>query len=316
MSQTRSRTRQNTQNESETIIPTINNEDATEIVVDQASFSTSLKRYRYDLEDESSLTPMVGPIKKPKIRSSSSSLTLKPTTVKKSGASKKKSGYAPPSTYATHPPLTDILTPNLIAVFIGTNPGLTTSLSGHAYAHPSNLFWKLLHSSGCTTSRLQPVQDVDLPRLFALGNTNIVSRATRDASELSKAEMVLGAGILDEKIQKYKPEAVCVVGKGIWEAIFKWRTGRGLKKDEFKWGWQDEEFEMGMNEEGWKGARVYVTTSTSGLSASLKPKEKEEIWKPFGEWVAMKRKEREIKGIQNPRFEGESKIDNVDGEAT
>jgi hypothetical protein len=35
-----------------------------------------------------------------------------------------------------------------------------------------------------------------------------------------------------------------------------------------------------------------VSSSTSGLSASTKPHEKEAIWKPFGEWVQTRRKER------------------------
>ena len=32
-----------------------------------------------------------------------------------------------------------------------------------------------------------------------------------------------------------------------------------------------------------------MTTSTSGLAASLKPAEKEAIWRPFGEWVQQRR---------------------------
>lgn len=30
---------------------------------------------------------------------------------------------------------------------------------GHSYAHPSNRFWKLLHSSGCTTYLMKPDED-------------------------------------------------------------------------------------------------------------------------------------------------------------
>lgn len=45
----------------------------------------------------------------------------------------------------------------------------------------------------------------------------------------------------------------------------------------------DKENETADN--GWKGARVFVAISTSGLSASLKPPMKEAIRKPFGEQV-------------------------------
>jgi len=74
-----------------------------------------------------------------------------------------------------------------------------------------------------------------------------------------------------------------------------------MGKGDFKYGWQDEKHNMGKsvdseetdaNGDIWNGARVFVTTSTSGLAASLKPAEKEAIWKPFGEWVQKRREER------------------------
>jgi TDG/mug DNA glycosylase family protein len=124
-----------------------------------------------------------------------------------------------------------------------------------------------------------------------MGNTNIVERPSKDAAELSKAEMNAGTPILEEKFGKYRPEAVCIVGKGIWEAIWRWRYNRQIKKEEFHYGWQEDRERMGRCE-GWEGARVFVASSTSGLSASTKPHEKEAIWKPFGEWVKARRMER------------------------
>lgn len=60
------------------------------------------------------------------------------------------------------------------------------------------------------------------------------------------------------------------------------------------YGWQDERHNMGKveGETEWEGSKVFVTTSTSGLAASLKPAEKEAIWKPFGEWVQQRRTQR------------------------
>jgi thymine-DNA glycosylase len=228
--------------------------------------------------------------------------------------SRKPAGYAAPSTYAHLKPLPDVITPNLICLFVGLNPGVQTSIQGHAYAHPSNLFWKLLHSSGCTTRRCQPSEDQDLPRLFALGNTNIVSRPTRNGSELSKSEMDESVWELEEKVRKWRPESVCIVGKSIWESIWRARHGRGIKKEEFKYGWQDGGENMGKTEGNghikvesqneddmpgatvdgadWKGAKVFVATSTSGLAASLLPAEKERIWRELGVWVEQRRLER------------------------
>ncbi|KAF2182580.1 DNA glycosylase [Zopfia rhizophila CBS 207.26] len=223
-----------------------------------------------------------------------------PTSSPNPKKKRKSSRYAEPSKYAHLSPLTDILEPNLICVFVGTNPGVQTATAGHAYAHPSNHFWKLLHSSGLTDRRLKPEEDVTLPALYCMGNTNIVDRPSKDAAELSKEEMAAGTANLDTKFLKYKPEAVCIVGKGIWEAIWRYRYGRNPTKAEFKYGWQDEEHNMGQSEKEvrdgqekvWKGSKVFVTTSTSGLAASLKPAEKEAIWKPFGEWVQKRRVEK------------------------
>jgi TDG/mug DNA glycosylase family protein len=185
--------------------------------------------------------------------------------------------------------------------YLPPHTGVQTATSGHAYAHPSNHFWKLLHSSGLTDRRLHPSEDRSLPALYCMGNTNIVSRPSKDAAELSKAEMLAGAAELDAKIARAKPEAVCIVGKGIWEAIWRWKHGRGIGKGEFRYGWQEEGERMGLggggadgqgDAEDWKGSRVFVATSTSGLAASLKPAEKEAIWRPFGAWVQQRREER------------------------
>ncbi len=218
---------------------------------------------------------------------------------KKARASK---GYAPPSTYAHLKGLTDTITPNLLCLFVGLNPGIQTATLGHPYAHPSNHFWRLLHSSGLTPHRqLAPAEYVILPKEYDLGNTNIVDRATRNGGELSKDEMVAGAAVLDAKIRKSQPEVVCLVGKGIWEAVWKWKYGKPIKPHEFKYGFQDPTENMGRSgglgtETSWKGARVFVATSTSGLAASLSIQQKQEIWRQLGQWVEKRRNEK--KGLK------------------
>ncbi|KAL2042145.1 hypothetical protein N7G274_005333 [Stereocaulon virgatum] len=227
-----------------------------------------------------------------------------PTATASPSPTKKKkrasSTYAPPSKYAHLPNLlTDSLAPNLICVFIGVNPGLRTAITGHAYSHPSNLFWKLCHISGCTPRLCKPTEDHDLPHLYALGHTNIVSRATKDAGELSREEMDEGVEVLEEKCRRWRPESVCIVGKSIWESLWRVRHGRKIGKDEFRYGWQDEGENMGIvrggdGAEAWGGARVYVATTTSGLAAGMRPHEKEEVWRGLGEWVKKKRRQRGI----------------------
>ena len=212
------------------------------------------------------------------------------------------SKYAPPTKYAhLVNKLTDSLAPNLICVFIGLNPGIQTAVKGHAYSHRSNLFWKLLHTSGCTPRLCRPEEDGDMPKLYELGFTNIVSRPTKDGSELSKDEMDAGVAELDMKASLHRPEAVAIVGKSIWESIWRVRHRKNIKKEEFKYGWQDDNERMGTVLEGehaWPGARVFVATSTSGLAVTLRPHEKEEIWRRLGQWVEKRRTERELEDVE------------------
>lgn len=223
-----------------------------------------------------------------------------------SSSRRPKSGYAPPSTYAHLPLLPDVLDRNLLILFVGLNPGVQTARSGHAYAHPSNLFWKLLFSSGITPVPCRADEDRTLPARFALGNTNIVARPSRNGAELSKAEMDEGVAVLEDKIREWRPEVVCIVGKSIWESIWRVRKGKAITKAEFRYGWQDEAEDMGVPEQlnqadaettDFTGARVFVATSTSGLAASLRPEEKERIWKELGDWCKARRIERQAEGL-------------------
>lgn len=236
----------------------------------------------------------------------------KGTTPKKRRTSAKERSKNDP--YEPKNNLVDALRPGLILVMIGLNPGLKTAetgqcrysdpalhheliRAGHAYAHPSNRFWHLLYESGITPKKHLPSETHDLQDLYSIGNTNICARPTRDGSGLSKDELREGALILEEKIRKLRPEAVCIVGKQIWETLWQARFGRKLEKDEFRWGWQEEAAWLGRVEDEsgkkWAGTRTFVATSTSGLSASLRPAEKLAIWKPLGEWFTARRRELE-----------------------
>ncbi|KAE8409429.1 uracil-DNA glycosylase-like protein [Aspergillus pseudonomiae] len=184
--------------------------------------------------------------------------------------------------------LRDTIPSNLSLLLVGVNPGIMTGATGHVYAHPSNLYWKLLHWSGITTIRHPPSDTYRLPELYNIGNTNIVERPTRDASMLSKAEMDAGVPVLEEKVAKQRPEAVCLVGKSIWEAVWRVRKGRAIRKEEFRYGWQDESENMGRGE-GWNGAPVFVATTTSGLAAGMSMAEKQAVWNELGKWVKSRR---------------------------
>lgn len=97
---------------------------------------------------------------------------------------------------------------------------------------------------------------------------------------------------LEDKLRLYRPESVAIVGKSIWESIWRVRHGRSIKKEEFRYGWQDDGERMGLGDSDWEGAKVFVASSTSGLAASLLPHEKERIWRELGVWVEQRRAER------------------------
>ncbi|KAI9171738.1 G/U mismatch-specific uracil DNA glycosylase [Paramyrothecium foliicola] len=209
--------------------------------------------------------------------------------------SRTSSGYAPPSKYAHLEGIPDAVAPNLLVFFVGLNPGIQTAVTGHAYAHPSNLFWKLLYSSGVTPRACRADEDRQMPELYSLGLTNIVSRPSRNGAELSKQEMDEGVAALEDKARRWRPECMCIVGKSIWESVWRVRHGANVGKA-FKYGWQDEGENMGVVPGEWAGAKVFVASSTSGLAATLSPAEKQRIWDELGTWVKARRAEREKQG--------------------
>ncbi|KFZ16837.1 hypothetical protein V502_04875 [Pseudogymnoascus sp. VKM F-4520 (FW-2644)] len=258
---------------------------------------------------ESSNSP--SPSSTPRSKRGAEALSVPSSASSPSSPNKKSrtpAGYAHPSKYAHLNELVDILEPDLVCVFIGLNPGVRTATEGHAYSHPSNRFWKLLYSSGLTTRLMKPAEDRSLPELYGLGNTNIVARPTKNGAELSKEEMDGSVAVLEEKMRTFRPEAVCIVGKSIWESIWRVRHGRAIRKEEFRYGWQEESEAMGKSEgvkeeegpegETWKGARVFVATTTSGLATNPTQAEKERIWRELGVWVEKRRGEKGEEGTE------------------
>jgi TDG/mug DNA glycosylase family protein len=88
-------------------------------------------------------------------------------------------------------PIPDHLAYDLDILFVGFNPSLKSSETGHHYANPHNRFWKILYQSGLTPRLYKAEEDGDLLRL-GYGLTNIVERPTRSAAEISKEEYAEG----------------------------------------------------------------------------------------------------------------------------
>ena len=125
----------------------------------------------------------------------------------------------------------DLLIPGLRLVFCGYNPSLTSGRSGHHYAHPGNRFWRVLFASGITDRLYGPEEDERLPDLLGIGFTNLASRPTRRADELTREEIRTGAAELRDKLERYNPRAVAYTGIG----VYRWfratsKVGWGLQE--------------------------------------------------------------------------------------
>jgi TDG/mug DNA glycosylase family protein len=112
----------------------------------------------------------------------------------------------------------DYLRPGLKLVLVGINPGLRSGATGHHYAYPGNHFWPLLYQSGLLPEPLTFAQDARVLE-FDIGLTNLCDRTSREASELTRAELAEGAATLRQKLLDCHPGIACFNGMGIYEAF-------------------------------------------------------------------------------------------------
>jgi double-stranded uracil-DNA glycosylase len=144
----------------------------------------------------------------------------------------------------------DLIAPGLDVLFCGINPGLYSAATGHHFARPGNRLWPALYAAGFTDRLLKPWEE----RLLlddGVGTTNLVQRATASAAELTADEFKAGAHRLTQKVRRYRPRCVAVVGIGAYRLAFG-RPKAGL-------GIQPEHLET---------ATLWVLPNTSGLNAN------------------------------------------------
>ena len=164
-------------------------------------------------------------------------------------------------------PISDHLQEGLKILFVGFNPSIRSSETGFHYANPTNRFWKILFQAGLTPRIYSPSEN---SKLLALGYglTNIVARPTKEAAEISKEEYAEGAALLAQRIRKYQPQAVCFVGKGVYQEF--------SKRRKVDWGIQADPVIPGTVE--------FVAPSSSGL-VRMKLDEIVEIYKGLRKFV-------------------------------
>ncbi len=144
--------------------------------------------------------------------------------------------------------LSDYLAPDLDIVFVGINPGEYSARVGHYFARKQNLFWAALNESGLVPVRLGPEDDYRLPQ-FGLGLTDIVKRATPNASTLTREEFVVGGRLLRAKLEPLRPRVICFNGLQGYRTAF------------------DRKAALGPQTARWGESRLYIVPSTSPLNA-------------------------------------------------
>jgi TDG/mug DNA glycosylase family protein len=85
---------------------------------------------------------------------------------------------------------------------------------------------------------------------FGLGLTNLVSRATSGAEELTVDELVAGASTLSRKVRSWEPKILAVLGVGAYRTAFG-EPGAGVGVQDKKLG----------------STRLWVLPNPSGLNA-------------------------------------------------
>ncbi|PYY27860.1 mismatch-specific DNA-glycosylase [Paenibacillus illinoisensis] len=142
----------------------------------------------------------------------------------------------------------DHLDVGLSILFIGFNPSITSGETGHHYAYKGNRFWRILERSGLTPRLYHPEEDQDLLKL-GYGFTNIVARPTRGVEDITREEYTEGRQILRQKLEQYRPDIACFVGKGVYTQY--------SKRTKVEWGFQDDPVVPEIQE--------FVAPSSSGL---------------------------------------------------
>lgn len=113
----------------------------------------------------------------------------------------------------------DVIAPALAILFCGINPGLYSAAVGHHFARPGNRFWPALFAAGLTPRLLTPAEDGELLQC-GYGITNVVERATAGATELTREELVAGGQRLLEKVLRYQPRVLAILGVSAYRTAF------------------------------------------------------------------------------------------------
>ena len=161
----------------------------------------------------------------------------------------------------------DVIAPGLRVLFCGINPGLYTAATGHHFARPGNRFWPTLHAAGFTERVYHPSEErLLLPRGY--GITNVVARTTATAAELAPEEVVAGGAVLVEKVRRFAPRVLAVLGVGAYRTAF-----------------DRPRAALGLQPEGIGETAVWVLPNPSGLNANYQLADLARLFRELRDWA-------------------------------
>jgi TDG/mug DNA glycosylase family protein len=142
--------------------------------------------------------------------------------------------------------LPDVVGPDMRLLVVGLNPSVYSADVGVGYARPGNRFWPAARRAGLVTRDRDPAHAL---RAHGVGMTDLVKRATPNASALTAPEYRAGMARVERLVQWLAPGAVCFVGLSGWRLAVDRRAGAGPQVARIG------------------GRPVYVMPSTSGANA-------------------------------------------------
>lgn len=119
----------------------------------------------------------------------------------------------------------DLIGPDLRLLFVGINPGLWTAATRTHFAHPGNRFWPALRRAGIIDRDFDHGAGMtDQDRAYVTGRgigiTNLATRATARADELTAEELRAGRARLLGVIERFRPRVVAVAGISAYRIAF------------------------------------------------------------------------------------------------
>jgi TDG/mug DNA glycosylase family protein len=154
-------------------------------------------------------------------------------------------------------------------VFVGINPHPGSARRNIPFSN-NKMFWYLLHDAGLLPESREILKDDTLlknlylhsfKKKYRFGLLNIANRSTRTASQITRAESLIGATRIRKSIQRYKPLVVCFVSKITYD--------RFIGTSKIAYGWQSD---IGLS-------KIYVMHDPHHGLASVRIKELKEISK-------------------------------------